>query len=68
MALVLGRLGVTPPVFWSMTLPELQAMLRGALGSAAPDVAALSDRACLDDLMSRFPDRETPCRLMPAPV
>lgn len=56
MALVLGRLCVAPRVFWSMTLPELQALLRGALPSAVPDLGAHCDRVRLHDLMSRFPD------------
>lgn len=56
MALALGRLRVAPQVFWSMTLPELQALLRGALPSATPGTGAPCDRAGLHDLMSRFPD------------
>lgn len=54
MALVLGTLRVAPPVFWALTLPELTALLRGALGLAAEHVPL--SRSRLAALMQRFPD------------
>lgn len=54
MGIALGALRVPPAQFWAMTLPELDALLRGALGPRA-EARALS-RTGLADLMSRFPD------------
>ena len=52
MALGLGALRLPPPVFWSMSLPELTAALGPAPGLDAP---ARND---LDALMRRYPDEE----------
>ena len=52
MALGLGVLRLPPPVFWSMSLPELTAALGPGPGLDAPD------RAALDALIARYPDRE----------
>ena len=50
MALGIGALRLSPPVFWSMSLPELVAALGPAPSLDAPD------RTELDALMRRFPD------------
>jgi uncharacterized phage protein (TIGR02216 family) len=54
----LGLLGLAPAVFWSMTLKELDAALRGRLGldgfDGPPDTEAIAA------LMQRFPDQNTP--------
>jgi uncharacterized phage protein (TIGR02216 family) len=55
MAAGLGLLRLPPDAFWSMTLRELAAALRGLLGPSSPD--APLPRAALAQLMSRFPDR-----------
>lgn len=55
MAAGLGLLRLPPAVFWSMTPKELEAALRGFLGSTPADTAL--PRAALAQLMSRFPDR-----------
>ena len=55
MAVGLGRLGLAPNVFWNMTLPELDAALRGAFGDR---LAGALDRSELKDLMIRFPDEQ----------
>lgn len=51
MALGLGRLRLSPESFWSMTPRELRAALPAETG------AAPMDRAALDALMARHPDR-----------
>lgn len=50
----LGLLGLAPAVFWSMTLKELDAALRGRLGAGTVD--GPPDQASLAELMQRFPD------------
>jgi uncharacterized phage protein (TIGR02216 family) len=54
MAAGLGLLRLPPAHFWSMTPRELEAALRGQLGSPADD--APLPRFALADLMLRFPD------------
>jgi uncharacterized phage protein (TIGR02216 family) len=51
MALGLGRLKLTPEVFWRMTLPELMAAA-GALDRAAPALR----RRDLEGLIRQYPD------------
>lgn len=54
MAIGFGLLGVEPRAFWSLTLAELDAAIRGRLGpmnSEAPPA-----RTDLVSLMQRFPD------------
>jgi uncharacterized phage protein (TIGR02216 family) len=57
MALGFGLLRLSPEAFWSMTLPELAAALRGIRGEAglpaAPEVESLRM------LMRLFPDERT---------
>ena len=55
MAAGLGLLGLAPAVFWSMTLRELDAALRGRLGLDGSDGAP--DAQLLAALMQRFPDQ-----------
>ena len=55
MAAGLGLLGLAPAVFWSMTLRELDAALRGRLGSGALEGAP--DSETLAALIQRFPDQ-----------
>jgi uncharacterized phage protein (TIGR02216 family) len=55
MAAGLGVLGLAPPVFWAMTPKELDAALRGRLGTGATAVAP--SRGDLSALMQQFPDR-----------
>jgi uncharacterized phage protein (TIGR02216 family) len=53
MALGFGRLRLDSAAFWAMTPRELAAAIEGLTGVwAAPP-----DRAALDALMRRFPDR-----------
>jgi uncharacterized phage protein (TIGR02216 family) len=54
MDVALGGLGLSPDVFWAMTLKELAAAIRGCYGLSL--VAPLS-RSDLDAMMQRFPDR-----------
>jgi len=49
MALFLGERGLAPRDFWTLTLPEIQAVL----GDGAP---AATRRADLSRLMEAFPD------------
>ena len=58
MAFGLGRLRLSPDAFWAMTPRELAAAAapRGRAAGPAPD------RAMLDALMARFPDRQAPHR------
>jgi uncharacterized phage protein (TIGR02216 family) len=55
MAVVLGSLRLPPATFWALTMPELDALLRGALGIVGSDTAP--SRNGLSALMARFPDR-----------
>lgn len=57
MALGLGALGLSPHVFWMLTLPELNAAIAGRFGKA-PDMTDAPSRLDLDDMMRRFPDVE----------
>jgi uncharacterized phage protein (TIGR02216 family) len=52
-----GLLALSPQAFWSMTLRELEAAIRGRLGIAGPAAPSRSDLA---DLLQRYPDREGP--------
>lgn len=51
----LGVLRLAPDAFWRMTPRELAAAIAAVRGP----VAAPLDRAGLDDLMQKFPDRFT---------
>ena len=51
MAIGLGAMRLAPAAFWTMTLRELAAVLRGMF----PEDAAFG-RGELDELMRRFPD------------
>ena len=53
MAIGFGRLRLASRDFWAMTPRELAAAVEGAFGRTA----APPDRAMLDRLMTRFPDR-----------
>lgn len=52
MRLAFTRWGLSPAAFWAMTPRELAAALGLGTGAAG------FDRAALDRLMRRFPDRE----------
>ncbi len=54
MALGLGVLRLTPPHFWAMSLPELNAALEGLTGAAW--AAEPISRHRLGALMDRYPD------------
>ena len=54
MRLGMGRLGLAPDVFWSLTPAELM-----LLAGAGAESEALT-RAGLDELVARFPDRPRP--------
>jgi len=54
MAAGLGLLGLAPATFWAMTPRELEAALRGRLGSQTG--ASPVSRADLTRLMQLFPD------------
>lgn len=54
MALGLGVLGLAPTAFWSMTLKEIEAAIRGRLGPTAS--AGPLERGALAALMIQFPD------------
>lgn len=49
-----GLLGLEPRAFWSMTLKEIAAAVRGRLGVAAYHAAP--SRSEMTSLMHRFPD------------
>ena len=53
LAIGLGVLRLSPDEFWNMTPREFAAALHGLHG----DPAAPLDRAALDALIARFPDR-----------
>lgn len=56
MAIGLGGLGLAPKVFWSMTLPELQAAVRGRFDEGTR--AGVPPRAALGELMTAYPDNQ----------
>jgi uncharacterized phage protein (TIGR02216 family) len=56
LAIGLGVLRLPPEQFWRMTPREFAAALRGLYG----DATASFDRATLDALAARFPDRRGP--------
>jgi uncharacterized phage protein (TIGR02216 family) len=53
MGVGLGVLALSPDAFWSMTLKELAAAIRGRFGPGPSPPLSRSD---LDALMKRFPD------------
>ena len=53
MALGLGRLRLPGAAFWTMTPRELAAAAEGVFGRRQPP----ADRAALEALMRRYPDR-----------
>ena len=54
MAVGFGVLGLAPSVFWSMTMKEFEAAVRGRLGPGAGD--GPPSRADLGAIMRKFPD------------
>lgn len=56
MAIGFGLLGLEPRAFWSLTLAELNAAVRGRFGAARPD--APPSRRDLADLAQRYPDKQ----------
>lgn len=54
MALGFGLLGMEPRAFWTMTLAELDAAVRGRFGTASAEQPPA--RRELAALMQRFPD------------
>jgi uncharacterized phage protein (TIGR02216 family) len=56
MAIGFGLLGLEPRAFWSLTLAELDAAVRGRLGGVRSDRPPV--RSELTALMKRFPDLE----------
>ncbi len=54
MAIGFGLLGLDPRAFWSLTLAELDAAVRGRFGAAKAE--APPSRRELDELARRFPD------------
>lgn len=54
MAIGLGVLALSPPVFWAMTPRELEAVMRGRFGDTR-QTGALSQHD-LSSLMQQFPD------------
>lgn len=56
LAIGLGVLRLSPEAFWRMTPREFAAALRGLYGEPATPI----DRAALDALLARFPDRSRP--------
>lgn len=59
MRLGLGTLGLSPDVFWAMTPVELQRALEGAGVLMPGGGTGWMERAALDGLMARFPDKES---------
>jgi uncharacterized phage protein (TIGR02216 family) len=55
MAVGFGLLGLEPRAFWSLTLAELDAAVRGRFGAAIS--AAPPARRDLERLSERYPDR-----------
>ncbi|MEO1205923.1 MAG: phage tail assembly chaperone [Pseudomonadota bacterium] len=54
MGLGLGVLGLSPTTFWALTIPELEAAVRGRFGTNS--VSAPLDVSSLKALMAQFPD------------
>lgn len=54
MAIGFGLLGLEPRAFWSLTLAELDAAVRGRFGTASPDRPP--SRREFITLSERFPD------------
>lgn len=54
MAIGLGGLRLTPDAFWSLSIPELKAAIRGLQGGSG--MADPLPRDVLTTLMMRFPD------------
>lgn len=57
MALGFGLLRLSPDAFWSLTMPELAAALRGASGQ----IGGIGEMPDLSALMSLFPDEPGVC-------
>lgn len=55
MAIGFGLLGLEPRAFWSLTLPELEAAVRGRFGAAR--AKAPPSRRDLEALVSSYPDK-----------
>jgi uncharacterized phage protein (TIGR02216 family) len=55
MAIGFGLLGLEPRAFWSLTLPELEAAVRGRFGAVGAEIPP--SRRELDALARRYPDR-----------
>ncbi len=58
MRLGLGALRLPPEVFWTMTPVELQRALEGAGILAIGGAGSWMERAALEGLMARFPDKD----------
>jgi uncharacterized phage protein (TIGR02216 family) len=58
MRLGLGALRLPPQVFWAMTPVELQRALEGAGILAVGSAGGRVERAALEGLMARFPDKD----------
>ncbi len=58
MRLGLGTLRLPPEVFWAMTPVELQRALEGAGILAIGGAGSWMERAALEQLMARFPDKD----------
>jgi uncharacterized phage protein (TIGR02216 family) len=54
MAIGFGLLGLEPRAFWSLTLPELEAAVRGRFGATHAEQPL--SRRDLDVLADRYPD------------
>lgn len=55
MAVGFGLLGLEPRAFWSLTLPELDAAVRGRFGMQRSEEPP--SRRELSELQHRYPDR-----------
>lgn len=55
MAIGFGLLGLEPRAFWSLTLPELDAAVRGRFGTVRAE--APPSRRDLDVLVTSYPDK-----------
>lgn len=55
MAVGFGRLRLTSAAFWTLTPRELAAAIEGLIGP----IGGPPDRAALDRLIDRYPDRQT---------
>ena len=58
MRLGLGALRLPPVVFWAMTPVEFQRALEGAGLLAIGGAGSWMERAALEGLMARFPDKD----------